>query len=215
MATKVSPLVSNSLKIFLLSKGWIQNDFHSHEEALTISQRVWNIDFKQVIFMFWSPLFDVNWEQLDVVPIWVHLLCFPPNLWKPQIFQDVGNNLGSYLDADFSYLQTKDKSMARVLVNIDLREGLSEYLDMEEGIISLQPLDYEGVPFRCRRCRKYGHTMKFCNFPLKKKKSLKDPSHNQSSTQHPFIPQFSQSTLLLPFFPGTSYQSNNLSSKSI
>jgi len=100
----------------------------------------------------------------------------------------MGNNLVSYLDAGFSHLHAKGKLMARVSVNIDLREGLSKYLDMEEGKISPQPLDYEGVSFRYLRCRKYGHTMKFCNFPLKKKKALKDPSRNQcSATQHPFV----------------------------
>lgn len=54
---------------------------------------------------------------------------------------------------------------ACILVHLDTREGLVESLKLQwQGIIRLQKLDYEGVPFRCRRCHEVGNLYK--DFPL-------------------------------------------------
>lgn len=82
---------------------------------------------------------------------------------------DIGNSLGNFLVVELSFIHTKGNSMERVLVNIDLSNNLLEYLDMRDGRNTLQPLDYEGVLFKCHKCHQYGHTLKFCKFPYNKK----------------------------------------------
>lgn len=39
--------------------------------------------------------------------------------------------------------------MARVLVLVDLKEGLLEEMELGDGEENIRELDYEGVPFRC------------------------------------------------------------------
>lgn len=42
------------------------------------------------------------------------------------MFKDIGNTLGQFLEADMSSLQTIDKGLERILVILNLREGLVE-----------------------------------------------------------------------------------------
>ena len=72
--------------------------------------------------------------------------------------------MGNFLEADFSYLETLEKKVARILVNLNLREGLAESINLDWGpVIISQILDYENVPFHCRRCHAYGHPMSECS----------------------------------------------------
>ena len=79
-------------------------------------------------------------------------------------FRRIGDILGTFLEADLSFVETKEKKVARILVNINLREGLAESINLDWGpVIIPQILDYENVPFRCRRCHVYGHMVSECN----------------------------------------------------
>jgi hypothetical protein len=54
--------------------------------------------------------------------------------------------------------------VARILVSLNFREGFLGELNLISGEKSLkQILDYEGVPFRCRRCHQYGHIANECS----------------------------------------------------
>lgn len=54
-------------------------------------------------------------------------------------------------------------TMARILVHLDTREGLEEKITLHWRHFSHRKnLDYEGVPFRCRRCHKDGDLYKDC-----------------------------------------------------
>ena len=66
--------------------------------------------------------------------------------------------MGEYIDADYSYKHTREMMMARILVLLDLREGLASdvCLDTKYGKVT-QILEYEGVPFRCHRCHSDEH----------------------------------------------------------
>lgn len=53
--------------------------------------------------------------------------------------------------------------MARILVHLDTRAGLEEKITLHKRHFSRKKLlDYEGVPFRCKRCHKVGHLYKDC-----------------------------------------------------
>jgi len=59
------------------------------------------------------------------------------------------------------------KQVARILVNINIREGLSETINLvwRPEVIS-QILDYENIPFYCRHCHAYGHPISECSLPV-------------------------------------------------
>jgi hypothetical protein len=83
-------------------------------------------------------------------------------------FKLIGNFLGDFLDADMTFEETKQRKVARVLVSLNVREGLGEEVDLRWGSFThTQKLDYENVPFRCRRCHQYGHLITNCNLPLR------------------------------------------------
>jgi len=92
----------------------------------------------------------------------------PLQYWCEEVFIKIGNALGTYLDHDRTFVQSKNRTLARILVHLDTREGLGEKITLQWGkFIKVQILNYEGVPFRCWRCHRVGHIFKGC--PLKKK----------------------------------------------
>ena len=142
--------------------------FKKEEDLRQILNKSWAIEHSPVLLKPWHPLFDASRERVDKIPIWVRLPALPLHFWGPVHFRRIGDILGTYLDADFSYLETHEKKMARIMVNINIREGLAETINLDWGptVIS-QILDYENIPFRCRRCHKYGHPASDCDLPVR------------------------------------------------
>jgi hypothetical protein len=74
------------------------------------------------------------------------------------------------LEVDFSFEDTGLMSVARILVRLDLRPRLLKDLTIETTSGSfLQPLNYEGIPFRYHRCHAYGNGVADCKLPFKGK----------------------------------------------
>jgi len=62
------------------------------------------------------------------------------------------NFLGDFLEADLSFEETKQRKFTSILVNLNIREGLEEEIDLSWGSFThTQLMDYENAPFRCRR----------------------------------------------------------------
>lgn len=128
----------------------------------------WHIEMVPVLLKWWSPLFDLEREQIGAGPLWVRLPRLPLHYWSEDVLIRIGNALGSYLHHDRTFVESKNRTLARVLVQLDTREGLEEKITLQWGKYSrTQILDYEGVPFRCRWCHRVGHLYK--EFPLNRK----------------------------------------------
>jgi len=67
---------------------------------------------------------------LGASSIWVFLPGLPLHFLSEDIFIHIDNELGTYLDHDFSYTTSNNKSMARVLVHLHTREGLEENITL-------------------------------------------------------------------------------------
>jgi hypothetical protein len=69
--------------------------------------------------------------------------------------------------ADKNQLETSDRRMARIYVEIDIQAGLPEVLEIDwRNQLVSQRLDYLGIPFRCSICRRTGHLRRDCSkFP--------------------------------------------------
>lgn len=104
---------------------------------------------------------------MDKEPIWIKFPRLPPHLLNQIIFRMIGDARGSYLDAYMSYKVTRDMMVARILVMLDIQEGLMGdiYLNMVVGDV-IQVLDYEGVPFQCHQCNSTDHLVAQCNRPF-------------------------------------------------
>lgn len=125
--------------------------------------RYWHIEMALVLLKRWSPLFNPEREQVGARSIWVRLPGLPLHFWSEYVFSHIRNALITYLDSYKSYESSGNKSMAWILVYLDIREGLEAQITLHWWRFTrIQLLDYEGVPFHCRRCHKVGHLFKEC-----------------------------------------------------
>ena len=88
----------------------------------------------------------------------------------------LGNSLGTFLETDVSFLDTSICCLGKVLVLLDLCNGLAADIVIQKGdFVFTQPLDYVGFPFRCNRCHYYGHILEHCLLPFEKKQTNRLP----------------------------------------
>ena len=89
------------------------------------------------------------------------------NLWNETRFAEIGNYLGEYVCSDYSHHETGKYTVAKIMVKIDLRMGLSAEINVQskDGDF-VQLLDYVGVLFRCHRCHVHGHLVANCPLPF-------------------------------------------------
>lgn len=116
-----------------------------------------------VLLKRWSPLFDLEREQIGAGPICICFPGLPLQYWCEEVFIRIGNALGTYLGHDRTFVESRSRTLARILVHLDTHERLEEKITLQWGRhIRIQMLDYEGILFRCRRCHKVGHLIKEC-----------------------------------------------------
>jgi len=96
-------------------------------------------------------------------PIWVRLFGLPVEFWDPEILEGIGNTIGDFVKIAEATKRGKYTSYARLCVYMNIAEPLPEYIELEyHDEIWQQPIDYEHIPFRCRKCHEYGHLYRQC-----------------------------------------------------
>lgn len=171
--------------IKVLARGLFSIYFHRAKYIEWILSQFWHIELAPVLLKRWDPLFDPEREQLGAGPIWVRLSGLPMQFWTPQVFKRIGYALGTYLEHGQSYERTRIMTMERILVHLDTKVGLEENITLHHKHFSCkQLLDYEGVPFQCRRCHKVGHLYKYC--PLLSRVTLEN---SRETKQQPSVEQ--------------------------
>jgi hypothetical protein len=63
--------------------------------------------------------------------MWVLLPGLPLYLWNEKNLMAIGNSLGHYISVDSKTLVGPNKKLARILVQLDIHEGLLETLDID------------------------------------------------------------------------------------
>jgi len=91
-----------------------------------VLKKLWMIDSTPFFLKKRIPPFDANKERMNVMLIWVRLLGLPPELWTELSFKELGNAMGTVMDADISFRESGKMSMAIILVALDVRVGLVE-----------------------------------------------------------------------------------------
>lgn len=162
----------------MLPRGWIAFKFPDALDFEAIFSGSWHCEGLGLLLKWWTPLFDPRTKRYDPMPIWVKLPNLPFEFWSLDFFKLVRNTLGSFLEADLSFLQSGVCCLGKVLVLIDLWNGLVVDLKIKRGNLCFsQVLDYVGVPFRCVRCHGHGHLVSQCSRAFQHK-SGRDLKHN-------------------------------------
>lgn len=137
---------------------------HSKEHADWILQDFWDIGGSPLFLQRWTPLFDNQTVVVLYELVWVRLPHLPLNLWHPRVLEVIGNCLGVFHKANLYFLQTGRRTVARILVGLQIYKGLADRLPIQYSCgAHVQSVDYEGLPFRCHRCHEWGHLVAECN----------------------------------------------------
>eukprot|EP00253_Pinus_taeda_P036597 PITA_36597 len=120
------------------------------------------------LFMkFWEERYNPDNEKMPEALIWVRLFGLPVEFWNPEILEGIGNTIGVFVKVADTTKRGKYTSYARLCVYMNIAEPLPEHIELEyHDSVWQQGLDYEHIPFRCRRCHEYGHLYRQC--PLNK-----------------------------------------------
>ena len=78
----------------------------------------------------WSSLFDADTKRLDTILVWVHLLGLPSEFWYLTSLSDIGRALGTFIEVDLSYQQTKIRKVAMILISLNIRTSLRDHINL-------------------------------------------------------------------------------------
>lgn len=88
---------------------------------------------------------------------------------------DIGNNLGVFIKATEETKTRRYTSYAWICVQMHLTKALVDSVSLfHDDFEWIQTLDYEHIPFRCRKCHEHGHLFKDCPLNLQPKTPVND-----------------------------------------
>ena len=126
----------------------------------------------------WIEHFNSNKEDLSWAPVWLHLYSLPLEYSDEDSLQDIGNGLGEFIKVEEETNLNRYTSYVWIFVYMYLRKALSDVVSLyHDDYEWLQTIDYEHVPFRCRKCHALGHLFQDCP---SNKKSTTTPSMEKS-----------------------------------
>lgn len=134
-------------KVVAMVRNWFVFHFHQDSHAKWALSGIWSWDHNPVILKAWSPMFAARRERIDTLPLWVRLPSLPLQFRTPTHLKNIGNLLGSFLEADLSFTESNEQKIVRILVNIYIRDGLLEEMNLRWNFVHSQILDYENIPF--------------------------------------------------------------------
>jgi hypothetical protein len=116
----------------------------------------------------WKENFSPEKDTFKKLLVWLRLYSLPLEYWLPSTFESIGNKLGKYVNTAKAILKGRYTSYAIICIEMDVSGAVPnaislEFMDKEW----IQNIDYEQIPFRCKRCHEQGHLI--IEFPLNKK----------------------------------------------
>lgn len=118
----------------------------------------------------WVEHFNPDKEDLSWALVWIRLYSLPMEYWEEASLQEIGNVLGEFIKVAEETKLRRYTYYAQIYVYMRLSKALSDAVSIyHDDVEWVQLIDYEHVPFRCRRCHALGHLFRDC--PLNKKPS--------------------------------------------
>jgi len=168
-----APLIKEKVTSYFLGKGYFLFEFSSKEDKDLIFQNGPYFMCSQGLYLNkWTPDFDPAVDVPKAFPVWVRLPNLPVHCWNWSSLRHIGNTLGKFIDR----ANNKDQyDCARICVEVDLEVGLPEAIKIKVGSWShVQILDYEQLPFKCRKCHVHGHFARNCPSNAEPEKGIEE-----------------------------------------
>ena len=107
--------------------------------------------------------FNPKKENITIVPVWMRMYSFPTKYWSEEIITDIGNILGNFVKVLEQTRQRRYTSYAPICIYLDISKDLPNGIDLTwEDEDWFQAIDYEQIPFKCRRCHEHGNLFRDC-----------------------------------------------------
>jgi hypothetical protein len=146
------------------SKGFFTIIFHNLEDR----NRVFDggpyfYNSAGLFLRFWTEKFSPEKEDFAHAPVWIRLYSLPQEFWLEEVLAGIGNTIGIYVKSSEATKQRHYTSYARICVYLNIAKPppgsiTLEYHDEDWS----QTIDYEHIPFRCRKCHEHGHLFREC-----------------------------------------------------
>ncbi|KAJ6370152.1 hypothetical protein OIU76_028429 [Salix suchowensis] len=101
---------------------------------------------------------------MSTLPVWVKLPNLPLSCWSENCLSKIASVIGNPIQCDMLTSSMTRLSYARVLVEIDLRKKLCEYVKvcLPNGEVIEQQIIYETLLKFCSHCNVIGHLVETC-----------------------------------------------------
>lgn len=106
---------------------------------------------------------------------------FVPDFWEPSCFEAIGNSISNFLKVNDATFSMGHSTFAHLLIDVDISLALPRDVVLMVGDSPwTQLLDYEGLPFCCRRCLSMAHLVVDCSLSRRKGVATwwKDPTED-------------------------------------
>jgi len=150
------PLIKSRVTSYFLGKGFFLFEFSEKDDKdMIFHNGPYFMGLQGLYLNKWMPDFDPAVDVPIAIPVWVRLPNLLVHCWNWESLKHIGNTLGKFIDR----ANNKDQyDYARICIEVDLEVGLPEAIKIKVGNWThLQKLDYEQLPFKCRKCHVYGH----------------------------------------------------------
>jgi len=87
----------------------------------------------------------------------------PSEYWREETLKDIGDSIGTFIKVAEETKNRRFTSYAKICVQMQLKKTLADSVSIfHDDFEWIQPLDYEHIPFRCRKCHEHGHLFREC-----------------------------------------------------
>uniref|UniRef100_A0A0D6R8S9 DUF4283 domain-containing protein n=1 Tax=Araucaria cunninghamii TaxID=56994 RepID=A0A0D6R8S9_ARACU len=144
----------------IVGEGFFKIEFFDKDDCEFVFENgPWFMGVAGLTLKRWNPNFDPQNPGPLNTPVWMSLPDLPLEFWNEETLVKICSVVGNVLQID----ESGSSTIARVCVEVDLREGLPSTVNLRcSGVSVTQELDYDGIPFRCKVCRSTEHQEGSC-----------------------------------------------------
>ncbi|KAJ6376307.1 hypothetical protein OIU76_025440 [Salix suchowensis] len=155
----------------LHESGWLIYKFNNEDDKLAVLRGGPYLVFGRPLMLREMPeFFNFNSSEMSTLPVWIKLPNLPLSCWSGICLSKIASVIGNPIQCDMLTSSMTRLSYARVLVEIDLRKNLRDYVKvcLPNGEVIEQQIIYETLPKFCSHCNVIGHLVETCSKFAKK-----------------------------------------------
>ncbi|KAJ6377608.1 hypothetical protein OIU76_026562 [Salix suchowensis] len=161
----------------LHESGWLIYKFKNEDDKLAVLRGGPYLVFGRPLMLREMPeFFNFNSSEMSTLPVWIKLPNLPLSCWSETCLSKIASVIGNPIQCDMLTSSMTRLSYARVLLEIDLRKKLRDYVKvcLPNGEVIEQQIIYETLPKFCSHCNVIGHLVETCTKFAKKNNASAD-----------------------------------------